>query len=98
MLMLKLVLFLTTWSLFTHYNLFCLESIRITLLGGRILFKNLKYTSTNVSVSIVKGHIALQYWLLNVRHTEQEKDGNNNTSERDQKKKSLLIILKFNLI
>jgi hypothetical protein len=36
-------------------------------------------------VSIVKGHIALQYWLLNVRHAEQEKHGNNNTSERDQK-------------
>ncbi|KAI8885811.1 hypothetical protein K501DRAFT_331672 [Backusella circina FSU 941] len=60
-----------TWR---HHNAYVeIESIRVTLLGGRILFKNLKYTSTNVSVSIVKGHIALQYWLSDVRKTEQNK-------------------------
>lgn len=51
------------------------DSIRVSLLGGRILFKNLRYLSTNQSVSIVKGHIAFRYWLTNVRKSEDDKTG-----------------------
>lgn len=52
-----------------------LDSIRVSLLGGRILFKNLRYLSTNQSISIVKGHIAVRYWLFNVRKSEDDKTG-----------------------
>lgn len=52
-----------------------LDSIRVSLLGGRILFKNLRYLSTNQSISIIKGHIAIRYWLFNVRKSEDDKTG-----------------------
>ncbi|CAO3595340.1 unnamed protein product [Absidia cylindrospora] len=45
-------------------------------LGARILFKNLRYHSTNVSFTVVKGHITIQYWLFNVQRpsTSSTKD------------------------
>ncbi|ORZ15864.1 hypothetical protein BCR42DRAFT_438107 [Absidia repens] len=36
-------------------------------LGARILFRNFQYHSTDLSFSVVKGHITLQYWLFNVQ-------------------------------
>lgn len=53
-----------------------IDSIRVSVLGGRILFKNLRYLSTNQSISILKGHVTVQYWLLNVRKSEDDKNGN----------------------
>ncbi|KAI9475562.1 MAG: hypothetical protein EXX96DRAFT_506047 [Benjaminiella poitrasii] len=62
-----------TWR---RYNAYIeVDSIRVSLLGGRILFKNLRYLSTNQSVSILKGHITLRYWLLNVRKSDDDKNG-----------------------
>ncbi|KAG2229708.1 hypothetical protein INT48_004225 [Thamnidium elegans] len=62
-----------TWR---RYNAYIeVDSIRVSLLGGRILFKNLRYLSTNQSVSIVKGHISFRYWLFNVRKAEDDKIG-----------------------
>ncbi|KAI9320168.1 hypothetical protein BX666DRAFT_2151466 [Dichotomocladium elegans] len=60
-----------TWRRYNAYVQF--DSIRVTLLGARILFKNLRYLSTNQSISIVKGHISIQYWLMNVRKADSEK-------------------------
>ncbi|KAI8360778.1 hypothetical protein BD560DRAFT_491673 [Blakeslea trispora] len=51
------------------------DSIRVSLLGGRVLFKNLRYLSTNQSISIIKGHISIQYWLLNVRKSNDDIKG-----------------------
>ncbi|KAI7885245.1 hypothetical protein K492DRAFT_204108 [Lichtheimia hyalospora FSU 10163] len=60
-----------TWR---RYNAYIeVDSIRVTLLGARILFKNLRYLSTNQSISIVKGHISIQYWLMNVRKADTDK-------------------------
>jgi hypothetical protein len=56
--------------------IYYIDSIRVSVLGGRILFKNLRYLSTNQSISILKGHITVQYWLLNVRKSEDDKNGN----------------------
>ncbi|CAG8815105.1 1220_t:CDS:2, partial [Racocetra persica] len=42
-------------------------SIQFAPLAGRILFKNLKYYSTNQSFSVLKGYITCQYWLWSVR-------------------------------
>lgn len=50
-----------------------IDSIRVSLLGGRLLFKNLRYFSTNQSISILKGHIAVRYWLLHVRKSDGKK-------------------------
>lgn len=43
------------------------ESFQFALLGGRILFKNVRYLSTNQSICILKGHLSLRYWLWDVR-------------------------------
>ncbi|KAG2221009.1 hypothetical protein INT45_009258 [Circinella minor] len=60
-----------TWR---RYNAYIeVDSIRVTLLGARVLFKNLRYHSTNQSISIVKGHISIQYWLMNVRKANSDK-------------------------
>ncbi|EPB81388.1 hypothetical protein HMPREF1544_11901 [Mucor circinelloides 1006PhL] len=65
-----------TWR---RYNAYIeVDSIRVSLLGGRILFKNLRYLSTNQSISIVKGHVAIRYWLMNVRKAEDDKNGKTN--------------------
>ena len=46
------------------------ESLQITLLGGRIIFKNFRYHSQNLSVYVLKGHITFRYWLWNVRSND----------------------------
>ncbi|KAI8376426.1 uncharacterized protein BYT42DRAFT_386218 [Radiomyces spectabilis] len=66
-----------TWRRYGAY--IEVDSVRVTLLGARILFKNFRYLSTNQSISIVKGHIAIRYWLLNVRNSKDEKTGKNNS-------------------
>ncbi|KAL1922361.1 uncharacterized protein VTP21DRAFT_9900 [Calcarisporiella thermophila] len=54
-----------TWRKYHVY--IDIESIQFALLGGRILFKNVRYLSTNQSIYILKGHITFRYWLWNVR-------------------------------
>ncbi|KAI9029541.1 hypothetical protein CLU79DRAFT_810102 [Phycomyces nitens] len=66
-----------TWRQFNAY--IEVDSIRFTVLGARILFKNLRYISTNQTISIVKGHLTVRYWLMNVRKTGQDKKTENNT-------------------
>ncbi|CEI92101.1 hypothetical protein RMCBS344292_06374 [Rhizopus microsporus] len=76
-----------TWR---QYNAYIqIDSIRVTLLGGRILFKNLRYTSNNASISIVKGHIAIKYWLFNVR------DNNNDEEDKTGKDLPCRIVCNF---
>jgi ABC-type multidrug transport system fused ATPase/permease subunit len=43
------------------------ESARISFLSGKLFFKNLRYFSSNMGVSVVQGYITFRYWLLNVR-------------------------------
>ncbi|KAI7863888.1 hypothetical protein BDF14DRAFT_1972429 [Spinellus fusiger] len=79
----RVVALLLTWIInqytWRHFNAYIeVDSIRFTVLGARILFKNLRYISTNESISIVKGHITVRYWLLNVRkpsHGNTKEDG-----------------------
>ncbi|KAI8069940.1 hypothetical protein BC940DRAFT_271416 [Gongronella butleri] len=51
-----------------------LDSVRFTLLGARLLFRNFKYHSTNMSIAIVKGHITMRYWFFNIRKSSTESD------------------------
>lgn len=40
------------------------EAIQLSLLAGRILFRNARYHSINQSLRIVKGHLTCRYWYL----------------------------------
>lgn len=55
-------------NIFVWNHLSLVESFQLALLGGRILFKNVRYLSTNQSICILKGHLSLRYWLWDVRH------------------------------
>lgn len=46
-------------------------AVHFSILGGRILFKDLRYHSSNQTVKIVKGHVSWRYWL---RHPAEEED------------------------
>lgn len=54
--------------LWTFYKGFRNElgSVKFALLGGKVLFKNLKYQSTNQSIFICQGYITFRYWLREV--------------------------------
>ncbi|KAI8065374.1 uncharacterized protein B0P05DRAFT_589949 [Gilbertella persicaria] len=72
----QILTFLINQYTWRKYNAYIeVDSIRVSLLGGRVLFKNLRYLSTNQSISIIKGHFSIQYWLLNVRKSEDDKKG-----------------------
>jgi hypothetical protein len=43
------------------------ESIQFSPLAGRILFKNLRYHSSNMSFRVLKGHITWRAWKWKVR-------------------------------
>ncbi|KAH7874742.1 uncharacterized protein C8R40DRAFT_1171340 [Lentinula edodes] len=48
-------------------------SIHFSILSGRILFKNVRYHSSNQTVKIVKGQVAWRYWIR--RPTTEEEIG-----------------------
>ncbi|KAI8998306.1 hypothetical protein BC832DRAFT_242124 [Gaertneriomyces semiglobifer] len=50
-----------------------LESIQISPISGKILFRNFRYHSRNQSVQILRGHIGFRYWF---RHVRQENADN----------------------
>jgi len=43
------------------------ESLQISPLAGRILFKDVRYHSTNMSARILLGHVTWRYWKWNIR-------------------------------
>lgn len=66
-----------TWHRYKAY--IQVDSIQVSVLAGRILFKNFRYQSRNQSVYIIKGHITWRYWLrrTRVRENSQIKEGTN---------------------
>ena len=48
------------------------ESIQVSVLAGRILFKGFRYYGANEHVSIVSGHITWRYWYRRVKSNRYE--------------------------
>jgi len=48
------------------------EAIQLSLLAGRVLFKNARYHSINQSLRIVKGHITCRYWYFRTQGMESD--------------------------
>lgn len=42
-------------------------SLQISVLAGRILFRDLRYHSSNMSIRVLKGHITWRYWIWKVK-------------------------------
>lgn len=49
----------------------CSGSIHFSILGGRILFKDFRYHSSNQTIRVVKGQISWRYWI---RRPAEEED------------------------
>lgn len=44
-----------------------IQSIQISMLGGRVLFKNISYIAQNETISVVQGSFTWRYWLFRTR-------------------------------
>ncbi|OKL58000.1 hypothetical protein UA08_06687 [Talaromyces atroroseus] len=54
-----------TWHYYRAY--IDIQALQISLLGGRIFFKGIRYHGANETVLIQRGHITWKYWLRVVR-------------------------------
>lgn len=48
------------------------QSVQLSLLGGRLFFKNLSYVGTNEAVTVLQGHLTWRYWLWHTRRSSLE--------------------------
>ncbi|KAF1913034.1 hypothetical protein BDU57DRAFT_342824 [Ampelomyces quisqualis] len=71
-----------TWRTFHAY--IDISSLQISLLGGRIFFKDLRYHGHNETILVHGGHITWNYWLRRVRapgvYTADEPPGDESRS------------------
>ncbi|MCJ1309297.1 hypothetical protein MMC25_002956 [Agyrium rufum] len=62
-----------------------LEAVQISLLGGRIFFKGLRYHGQNETLLVTDGHITWRYWLRRVKRGDVKLTPNpNDYLERGQ--------------
>lgn len=54
-------------ALYAHGEILITGSIQFSPMAGRILFKDLRYHSSNMSIRVLKGHVTWRYWLWLVR-------------------------------
>jgi hypothetical protein len=64
-----------TWRTFEAY--IDITSLQISLLGGRIFFKDLRYHGHNETILVHGGHITWNYWLRRVRDAAVYTDDDN---------------------
>ncbi|EME47107.1 hypothetical protein DOTSEDRAFT_69169 [Dothistroma septosporum NZE10] len=51
-----------------------ISALQISLLGGRIFFKKIRYHAHNVTLHVYEGHITWRYWLRAVKEAEVFQD------------------------
>lgn len=57
-----------TWHKYRAY--IDISALQISLLGGRIFFKSVRYHAHNVTVLVHDGHITWRYWIRSVQEAE----------------------------
>lgn len=66
-----IITFILEWLLWKHAKVKVnIQSLRISLLGGRIFFKNVTIIHKDSTISILEGNITWRYWLFNTRKPE----------------------------
>ncbi|GAB7337118.1 hypothetical protein MBLNU457_g2516t1 [Dothideomycetes sp. NU457] len=84
-----------TWHKYRVY--IDITSLQISLLGGRIFFKTIRYHGRNETILIHDGRVTWRYWLRKVQEPEIFEDGpvdhpgegSESTEEQDEKKSNL---------
>lgn len=84
-----------TWHKYGAY--IDVSALQISLLGGRIFFKNIRYHAHNVTVFVYEGNITWRYWLRSVQEAElfapinrprQEQDSSSESKSQDEVRSS----------
>ncbi|KAF2479612.1 hypothetical protein BDY17DRAFT_304283 [Neohortaea acidophila] len=77
-----------TWHAFRAY--IDITSLQISLLGGRVFFKSIRYHAHNVTCLVHEGHITWRYWLRQVQDAEvfEEEDPGRSGKARSSSFKS----------
>ena len=57
-----------TWHKYRAY--IDISALQISLLGGRVFFKSIRYHAHNVTVFVYEGHVTWRYWLRLVQDAE----------------------------
>ncbi|EED13208.1 fermentation associated protein (Csf1), putative [Talaromyces stipitatus ATCC 10500] len=57
-----------TWHYYRAYV--DIQALQVSLLGGRIFFKGIRYHGVNETVLIQRGHITWNYWMRTVRRLD----------------------------
>ena len=59
------------WYIWRTYHAYVdIQALQISLLGGRVFFKNIRYHAHNVSLHVHSGYITWHYWFRKVREAE----------------------------
>jgi hypothetical protein len=67
-----LSILLRFWFWHRHKVHVKVQSVQLSLLGGRLFFKNFSYVGTNEAVCVLQGHLTWRYWLWNSRKSSLE--------------------------
>ncbi|EEA28723.1 Macrophage colony-stimulating factor 1 receptor [Talaromyces marneffei ATCC 18224] len=57
-----------TWHYYRAYV--DIQALQVSLLGGRIFFKGLRYHGVNETILVQRGHITWNYWMRTVRRLD----------------------------
>src|ERR1700759_2264508 len=69
-----------TWHKYRAY--IDISALQISLLGGRIFFKSIRYHAHNITVFVYEGHVTWRYWLRLVQDAEIFEDEGRNGKNR----------------
>ncbi|KAI6715684.1 hypothetical protein JHW43_001745 [Diplocarpon mali] len=58
------------WTWHVHRVYIDIQALQISLLGGRIFFKGLRYHGNNETILIQSGFVTWRYWLRNVKELD----------------------------
>jgi hypothetical protein len=64
-----------------HHVWVTIGSLQISLLAGRITFRDIEYHSSNISARALHGHITWRYWKFRIRQSDDVDSSNSNRSK-----------------
>ena len=62
-----------TWHKYRVY--IDIQTLQLSLLGGRVFFKGIRYHGENETIFVQNGHITWRYWLQNVQEVDHNRLG-----------------------
>lgn len=77
-----------TWTWHKYRIYIDIQAIQISLLGGRIFFKGLRYHGNNQTILVHSGYVTWTYWLRNTRELKLKRDSTSQNPSRQSTRDS----------